>query len=188
MAGSSNFLQWNPGSVNQDTDGAYAADSTRSGGAVDPQIFPSALANKAFYQWSIFVAAFCQMMANKGFVMSDANYANLIAALANVITTADQPVIDVVTFNSAMALNASGIAGFYIAMTSNCGFTLIGLTEWQEVKFMWKQNGTGNNTVAFPSNVVGFSSPDPTPNATTYQVGKVFPDGKLHAIGAPVSS
>jgi len=186
---SNNFLQWNPGQVNQESDSAYAADSTRSGGAATSSIFASILANKAFYQWSTFVYCFTQMMANKGFAMSDAVPATLIAQLANVITTADQPVYDTPTFSSAMALNASGVAGFFIGpMTSNCSLTLSGLSEWNEVEFMFEQNATGNFAVAFPSNMVGFAQPDGTPNSITFQKGKVYPDGKLHAISPAISS
>jgi len=184
-----NFLIWNPGMVNQETDSAYASDSQRSGGASASTIFASILANKLFYQLSTFVAAFAQMMANKGFTMSDANYATLTATLANVLTTADSPVYSTPTFSSALALNASGTAGFYIGpMTSNTTITLTGLTEWQEVEFMFEQNSTGGFNVAYPANMVGFAAPDPTANSTTFQKGKVYPDGKLHAISPAISS
>lgn len=91
MAGSSNFLQWNPGQLNQESDVAYAADSQRSGGATDPSAFLSILANKLFYQNSTFAAAFAQSLANKGYVVSDANFATLVAVFANVLTKADNP-------------------------------------------------------------------------------------------------
>ena len=86
---SNNFLQWNPGAVNQENDGTYAADALRSGGAPANAIFPSALANKVFYQSSIFVAAFAQMMSDKGYNLSDVDFNTLKTVLANVITGAD---------------------------------------------------------------------------------------------------
>ncbi len=88
MPATTNFLQWNPTLTNQETDAAYAADAQRMGGATSGE-FPSPTANKAFYQWSTFVAAFCQMMAAKGYSTSDASISTLAAQLANVLTNAD---------------------------------------------------------------------------------------------------
>ena len=88
MAGTTNFIQWDPTATNQETDAAYVADAQRSGGAVTGQ-FPSATANKLFYQLSTFTTAFAQMMANKGYSTSDANLAALVAVLSNVLTNAD---------------------------------------------------------------------------------------------------
>jgi hypothetical protein len=89
MAGTNNFLQWNPAAANQESDSAYTADSMRSGGAGIGAIFSSQTANKAFFQWSTFVAAFAAMMASKNFNMQDGNLANLQTALGNVVTTND---------------------------------------------------------------------------------------------------
>ena len=98
MPGSTNFLQWNPNALNQETDSAYAGDSVRSGGAPANAIFASLLANKAFYQWAIFVAGFANMLANKGYSPNDGSaspgsaLANLEAVLANVMTQADMSI------------------------------------------------------------------------------------------------
>ena len=89
MPGSSNFLQWNPTQSNQEDDAAYSADALRSGGAPTNAIFPSPTANKAFYQWSIFVAAFAAMLADKGYTLSDADFVNLKTVLSNILTQAD---------------------------------------------------------------------------------------------------
>jgi hypothetical protein len=89
MSGTSNFQQWNPNATNQETDSQYTSDAMRTGGAADPSIFPSATANKLFYQVSTFAAAFAQALANKGYSLSDANLSNLAAVLANVMTQAD---------------------------------------------------------------------------------------------------
>lgn len=87
MAGSNNFLQWNAGKVNQDTDGEYVLETQRVGGAVSG-LFPSKLANKLFYQCSIMVAAMGEMMKDKGFEMSDAVFADLITSLSHILTDA----------------------------------------------------------------------------------------------------
>lgn len=85
--GSNNFLQWNAGKVNQDTDGEYVLETQRVGGAVSG-LFPSKLANKLFYQCSIMVAAMGEMMKGKGFEMSDAVFADLITSLSHILTDA----------------------------------------------------------------------------------------------------
>jgi hypothetical protein len=89
MPGTSNFLQWNPTQANQESDATFATDPQRLAGAANPSEFASALGNKCFYQWSTFVAAFAQMMATKGYTMSDASLATLASVLAAVVTDAD---------------------------------------------------------------------------------------------------
>lgn len=89
MAGSNNFLQFNPTQANQESDGAYAADATRSGGIVFNQIMSSLLGNKLFYQVTTFVAALAAALAAKGYNMLDSNFANLVTALGNLLTKAD---------------------------------------------------------------------------------------------------
>jgi hypothetical protein len=85
----SNFLQWNPAAANQETDSAYSSDTMRSGGAANPSVFPSATANKLFYQLSTFVAALAQALATKGYAMSDSSLSTLTSTMASVITSAD---------------------------------------------------------------------------------------------------
>jgi len=106
--GSTNFLPFNPTQANQDTDAEYLIDSTRTGGAGVDAIWPSKSANKTLYQASNGVYALMQMMANKGFVTSDANLATLTAVLANILTTADIPAaLQSVSWASTVTLNAA---------------------------------------------------------------------------------
>lgn len=93
MAGSNNFLQWNPAAANQETDAAYTSDTTRSGGAGSGSIFPSVVANKLFYQISTMVAAFAAAMAAKNYTMLDSNITNLQTALSNILTQADMAIV-----------------------------------------------------------------------------------------------
>ena len=86
-----NFIQWNPNQNNQESDAAYASDTQRVNGAANPSIFSSATANKLFYQNSTMVTALGQMLANKGYSVSDANLANLVTSLSNIETLADFP-------------------------------------------------------------------------------------------------
>ena len=76
MAGTNKFLQWNPTQANQETDDQYAADVQRSGGAVSG-IFPSATANKLFFQTTTMCAAIAQTLADKGYDVNDSNLTNL---------------------------------------------------------------------------------------------------------------
>jgi hypothetical protein len=87
-AAPTNFLQWNPGQINQEADASYSADAQRTGGAVSG-IFPSELANKLFYQVSTFVAALATALVNKGYEMQDTDLSTLITAMANILTKAD---------------------------------------------------------------------------------------------------
>jgi len=88
MAGSTNFLQWDSGKANIETDVQYNADTMRSGGAVSG-VFPSPLANKLFYQLATMVAALGQMLSNKGYTISDSDFNALVAALSNIRTNVD---------------------------------------------------------------------------------------------------
>lgn len=94
MPGSSNFLPWggNTGPASDiQSDATYSSDPTRSAGLVLDQTMLSALGNKLFLQVTMMVAALGGMMATKGYAVSDANLANLEAALANLVTMADVP-------------------------------------------------------------------------------------------------
>jgi hypothetical protein len=204
MAGN-NLLWWNTGAANQETDSAFASDSQRTGGAANPSLFPSILANKLFYNWGNFISAFGLMMANKGYLVLDnpsgtpfsgtypSQVIALAAVLANVQTAADTKSIQTVSFSSSMALSATGHSGFYIPMTSNCAFTITGLTAWAKLKFIWGQPAAGNCTVSFPGNVTAGvgglpTQPDPTPNSFSTQDWIVFPDGNLHPDGPMIVS
>lgn len=95
MAGSTNFLQFNPNATNQESDATYTSDSMRSGGAAVNAILPSPLFNKLNYQVSIMVAALATMLKNKGYSPNDGSAApasaltNLAGVLANIMTAAD---------------------------------------------------------------------------------------------------
>lgn len=83
-----NFLQWNPGKVNQQTDVQYTADPQRTGGAVSG-VFASKLANKLFFQTTTMTAALGQAMSDKGYTVSDTDYNALVAVLANLVSQAE---------------------------------------------------------------------------------------------------
>ncbi len=168
-----NIIQWNPSATNQETDAAYLADSMRAGGAVDPAVFLSVLANKAFYQWSTYLTALFNAFAAKGFTTSDSNLSTLTAQCAHFLTTADVlPAVQTVPYAASLALNAGQANGFYIApMTGNLTISAVtGLTAGQLVTLSYQQDGVGGRTVTFPSSVVGGAQPDPAPNAVSTQL------------------
>lgn len=87
MAGSSNFLQFNPNKNNQSTDASYSGSTYRSGGIpAAPSAAPSDVHNKLFYQTTTMAAALAQVMANRGLTVSDADLNSLIAVLDKIIT------------------------------------------------------------------------------------------------------
>ena len=113
MAGSSNFLQWNNGKVNQESDATYLADAQRTGGAPTNSTFASPLGNKLFYQLSTWVTAMAAMLAAKGYAVSDASLSTLSATLAAIITSADSPVQVVAGYGPQSAFSSTSLSTIY---------------------------------------------------------------------------
>lgn len=88
MAGSSNFLPFNPGKANQASDSNYNASTYRLEGIpAAPSAAPSIIHNKLFYQTSIGVAALMQSLANQGYTASDDNLSDLVILLSTLANT-----------------------------------------------------------------------------------------------------
>lgn len=183
MASTTNMLQWNPTATNQETDVQYNADSQRAGGAANPSLFASALANKLFYQCTTYLTALFTAMANKGFGTSDASLATLTAQCANILTTADVKGGYNVPFSSSPTFNCALYSTFQITLTGNIALTVSGATQFQEVTLAFTQDGTGSRTVTFPSNVLSPGTPDPTANSTSMQTFVQLTDGNFHPKG-----
>jgi hypothetical protein len=169
MAGSTNFLQFDPPATNALNDAAYTASSLRAGGFPLNALVPSNLINKTLYQVSTFVAAFGQMMANKGFVVSDANLATLVAVLANVITTADAAVSgQTVPFSPTPVFNAA--LGAIMDMTLQGSVTassITGQVPFSVLTFIIHQDGVGGRTLAWPTNFISPPNVSTNPLATS---------------------
>lgn len=153
-----NFLQHNPTEANQDSDAQYLVDNTRTQGLGVDEIVPSIWMNKVLYQISTFVAAFGQMMSNKGYNMSDADVNALSAVLANIITNADtKPGFIVVPFSTTPVFNAALASGFRFsvnaAVTSS---TLINIGFGQVLTFIIQND---NLPFTWPTNVLGAYPP-----------------------------
>jgi hypothetical protein len=178
---STTLLQWNPTQANQESDATYLADSQRSGGATNPSLFASVLANKAFNQWSNYLFALFTAFANKGFGTSDANITTLISQCANFLTTADvKPDLAYVLYAPTLVLDASTANGFQITLTGNLSFTITGLTVGQPITLAFTQDGVGGRVVTFPSNVASPGTPSGTPNINSVQTFIVLNDNILH--------
>ena len=178
MAGSTNFLQWNPGQANQETDAQYSTDAQRTGGATMSSIFSSITANKLFYQLSTMVSALAQMLANKGYTVSDNNYANLINVLANLITqvelitsvTSIMRRVVAVPWSATPTFDASLGDIFDFSMQADVtSSTLTNVADGQILTFLLRQNATGGHAFAYPSQIASASAPDGGSNAVSIQ-------------------
>ena len=172
MAGTTNFLQFNPSQANQETDAAYLTDSVRTSGAGVDGIWPSDSANKTLYQASTMVAALAQMLANKGFSVSDANYAALVTQLGNILTTADgRGGLQNLIWSSTISLNAATFQGFAIPLQGSTALSLTGVSAGALYVMLYTQDSAGGHTVTFGT---GFGAnavqPDPAPYAVSAQV------------------
>jgi hypothetical protein len=91
MAGSNDFLQWNPEKNNMLSTTDYENHSIREDG-IESGVrtpAPSNLHNKLYYQVSTMCAAIGEMMKAKGYTVSDASLVDLITVLSNILTDAD---------------------------------------------------------------------------------------------------
>jgi hypothetical protein len=188
---SNNFLQWNPAATNQETDAAYLADSQRASGASDPSIFDAALANKLFYQLSTGMTALTQMMAYKGFPMSDVSLSALAAQLANILTTADlrgYAGLQTVPYASNVVLNAGQYLKWQIALNGNMTISASGLHPGDLLVVVFVNNSVGSYTVTWNTPFVNAVQPSATGSATSVYMFEVKLDGTACPLGPMMSS
>lgn len=183
MPATTNFLQWNPGQSNQESDAQYLIDTQRTGGAQVKDQFASPLANKLFYQNSTFIAAMCQMLAGKGYSTSDADLGALASVLANLLTNADlRNGFVTLPYSATPAYDLSQGGAFGITLSGNITPTITNALPGQLVAFFFKQDATGGRTVTWPANTSGGYQPTPAANAVSVQIFMVYSDGKLYSI------
>jgi hypothetical protein len=187
-----NFLQVNNASINQETDAQYTVDPIRTGGAPVTGELPSPLFNKLAYQLSTFVAAFGEMLANKGFSNSDADINVLSAVLANIQTSADVPdPLILVPYSPTPTLAAANVGGFFMTLTGNSAIQAVaGLTNGQLVAMYYLQDSVGGRAVTFPSIMFSATAPDTAPGALSIQLFRFdgFGGGFLRPAGPLVSN
>lgn len=84
MAGSSNFVVFNPPLNNAETDTEYAADTVVTNGLV-AGLATSVMHNKLFHQVSIMAAAIGNFIVNMGGTASDADVSALTTAFTDAV-------------------------------------------------------------------------------------------------------
>jgi hypothetical protein len=189
MAGSNNVLQWNPTQANQETDSQYVTDAQRTGGATDPSPFPSSLANKAFYQWSTFLKAFGDALANKGYVISDADVVALTAVLAHIRTDSDViPDLVQQTWGTTMTFDASVANGWEFTLGGNTtSSAIVNYKVGQIVRFII-HTGAGGSTFSWPPHIINAGSVDLQNHAICIQEFIGCNDNYLRPLGGMILS
>jgi hypothetical protein len=86
MAGSSNFLVFNPSLNNALSDTDYSSNSTRTNG-LGGGIARSDLHNKIYYQTTILAAALAESFSDLGYTVSDSSFTNLKSVFATILNT-----------------------------------------------------------------------------------------------------
>lgn len=185
-----NFLQFNPSAINQETDAQYLIDALRVGGAPVDGILPSNLTNKAWAQWSTFIAAFCGALLNKGLSTSDADLGVLEAVLANVIIASDLPIATrFVPSSPTPELDANKTSAFFLPLSQNEALAITNLNfDGQQLLLVYQQDGAGGRTITFPGNFVGAIQPDPFPGAVSMQAFYYYQAGNLLISRGPLTS
>lgn len=184
MAGTTNFQQWDPALTASESDSQYTADTMRSGGAALDALLPHQLFNKFAHQQAIFTAAFCQMLANKGYSPSDVSFPNLVAILMNVLTTADSGLlITTIPYASIEVFDASVAAKFLNPLTGDvASSTLINTVPGQWLMFIFTQDATGGRAFSWPPNISFPGTISDQPNSTSIQTFVVRPDGVIDPV------
>lgn len=152
-----NFTQHNPSAANQETDSAFDGNSLTTGGIGVDAIMPSDWMNKRWYQDSTFVAAFAQMMVNKGYSTSDANISTLVSVLGNLITNNDlKPAQTNVAFSPTPTFDCSLSNGFRIDLTGNVTSSAIinPPAAGTVITFYIVSDSPGNFDFVWPGNIV----------------------------------
>jgi hypothetical protein len=179
-----NFLQWNSGEANQETDAEYLADAQRVGGAPIGSVFPSATANKLFFQISTMVLVIANFITGQGYNAEDSNLStllsNFIGALASLFSA---PGINSVPFSATPTFNAANGTKFEITLTGNVtSSNITGLVPSMELTFIIHQDSTGGRSFVWPSNVPGASFGSVGPNQVYTQKFVVGAAGNVYAI------
>jgi hypothetical protein len=188
MSGSTNFQVFNPTGVNQENDLTYNNDPQRVGGVIDGQPFLAALANKFMYQQSTGIAALMDMMAAKGFVVSDSNRGTLASVLAAIQTTADSRLpLQGVSYSPTVTLNAAAYSGFQITVSGNITINFTNAIPGTEIWLMFSNDSAGGHAINIPA-AVGEVWYDTTPNAQSQLFLQVVSDGSMRALTPGISA
>jgi hypothetical protein len=187
--GSSNILVWDLPQTNMQSDPTYSGDAQRSNGGIDGVAFPSALFNKFGLQTSAVAYAIGQLLASRGYVISDSNVPAIVTALQSMFANVPgKSPLQQLSYSPAQALNAALYLGFQITLAGNSVLTISGQNIGDTIFFIFIQDGVGGRTITWPSGFFGFVQPDPTANSISVQIGKVLADLSVHAANPMMSA
>lgn len=193
MSGTTNFQQWNPSAVNQETDSQYTLDALRSGGVPSGAIVGSPTFNKAMYQQATFTAAFAQALANKGYSVTDDNFSNLVAAFQHIRTDADVGAsILTITPGSTVTFPTESSTQFDLTLNQNVTSSYLtgpssgNPAPGQLLLFVIAQDATGGRTFAWPSNITTPGSICPLASSISVQSFIVRANGAIVPAGAMI--
>jgi hypothetical protein len=182
--GSSNILTYNQSLINAESDAEYTADASRTGGAAVDSLLPSALFNKLMGQTSMVSAALCQSLANKGYTISDANYTNLVAAMAAIRTQADVlPAMISVAYATSLVFDVSLSTGFDLVLSGDVSASsLVNFAPGQILVFIIAQDGAGGHAFSWPPQITGTAPVTATANAVTVEAFIVAQDSSVQPL------
>jgi len=192
---SSNFIQFNPGSVNQESDAAYAADTLRSGGITTNAIIPSVLLNKVLYQASTYIDAQAAAFAAKGYTVQDTVLATLTGVMGNVLTRADiRTNLVSVAYSPSITLNATSNTKFQITLANGSptyATILLANAQPGDIIFVNFLNVSGGNfaiTFGSPFRVSSITNPYTVIGGNEYTTFQFLftPDNLAILIAAPI--
>ncbi len=136
MAGSSNFLPFNSNKGNMMDDATYAASTYRTGGIpATPGAAPSNIHNKLFYQATMMAAALAQSLADKGYTVSDAVFADLVTVLNSLANSGGFAMTGAINeaqgtdIASASTCNIGAATGNYVRITGTTTITRFGTVQ-----------------------------------------------------------
>lgn len=128
MSGSNNFVQFDATKQNMASDATYNGSSIQLNGVPLVAVADPTLHNKMFYQWSTFISAFGNMLAARGYNVSDSDINALQAVLANLLTVQGGTMTGAIneteaTLASASTVNIGAAAANFILITGNIPIT-----------------------------------------------------------------
>ena len=191
MAGE--FLQWDPGAANLESDANYASDAQRLSGATTPSEFAAALANKLFFQLTILAAAISQMIVDKGGSALDDGSSNPVTAVANLAGQLESVLVAFQDLAPYALLASPTFTGTPEAPTPSAGDSSqkIATTAWGKTGFAVSLGANGYIKLPdFLGGLIiewGTSSAFPT-GASTGSVSGSFPLSFPHAVYSMVAT
>lgn len=156
---STNVQIWNPNGNNMETDTQYVGDSQRQNGAQQNQEFNSILANKLFYQLTVYIYGLFKAMAQKGYTTSDSNVSQLVSTCMDILTWKDLG-LQTVSYGASVVFDCSQASVFQLTLAGNTTISVPNGRAGQMITVIINSGTGGGWSVTWPSNVVSAGIPD----------------------------